>query len=63
MQDLQILKLNIMYTMGYLNSYFNMAKLIESEFVQKERKYDIESLLDLYFNSPTSEFYNKLTEG
>ena len=58
-----MLKLNTLYLMGYLNSYFNMAKLLEYEVGEKQHKYCIEELLDQYFTTAPQDFYKRLSEG
>ena len=55
-----MLKLNIIYTMMYQNSYFDMSSLIEHEVKQKHHKQGIENLLDKYFTADFQSFYDEL---
>lgn len=57
-QDIQLLKLNIIYTVMYQNSSFDIAKWMENEVVEKRHRTGIEESLDKYFMTPFKEFYD-----
>lgn len=62
-QDIRMLKLNIIYTMMLQNSYYEMPNLLENEVRLKRHKTGIEELIDCYFTTPFQEFYQLITEG